>query len=296
VFIHGDYTHETSVSPLWGPPTRDTVHLLPRTPSFSVNRPTGAHLKELLANGPVRVRGWSQVTTGWRKIPLLVGDLPGQIEPDRFVLLSSHLDSWHYGAMDNGSANATMLEVLRILSSQPRRRSVRIAFWSGHSHGRFSGSAWYADHMFEELRARCVGYLNIDQPGARQATLYRPFASADIFVTPSGHETLGLTAIEALASGLPVVGVRQGGIQSVVTDAVGALAAPQDPAALAEAVEGVRRRGPQALRAAARQRAVEHFSWETTFRRTFELYRLLLAARRRAPAPHEAAIPDRLHP
>ena len=186
VFIHGDYTHETSVSPLWGPPTRDTVHLLPRTPSFSVNRPTGAHLKELLANGPVRVRGWSQVTTGWRKIPLLVGDLPGQIEPDRFVLLSSHLDSWHYGAMDNGSANATMLEVLRILSSQPRRRSVRIAFWSGHSHGRFAGSAWYADHFWWDLYKHCVAHVNSDSTGGRGATVLEE--------APVMAETKGLAA------------------------------------------------------------------------------------------------------
>ncbi len=125
--------------------------------------------------------------------------------------------------------------------------------------------------------------------------LARIYASADIFVTPSASETLGLTAIEALASGLPVVGTRQGGIQSVVTDAVGALVSPDDPAALAEAVEAIRRRGPDALRAAARRRAVEHFAWETTFRRTFELYHLLVAARRRAPAPHEAVFLDRLH-
>jgi hypothetical protein len=56
VYIHGDYTHETSVSPLWGPPTPDTARFLPSTPSFSVNRPAGVRLKQLLAQQPVRVR------------------------------------------------------------------------------------------------------------------------------------------------------------------------------------------------------------------------------------------------
>ncbi|MDR7419695.1 MAG: M28 family peptidase [Armatimonadota bacterium] len=171
VYIHGDYTHETSVSPLWGPPTPETAHLLPTTPSFSVNRQTGQRLKTLLAQGPVRVRAWGEVQTGWRTIPLLVGDLPGRIEPDRFVLLSSHIDSWHYGAMDNGSANATMLEVVRLLAARPRRRSIRIAFWSGHSHGRFAGSAWYADTYWHDLYRHCVAHVNADSTGGRGATV-----------------------------------------------------------------------------------------------------------------------------
>lgn len=171
IFIHGEYTHETSVSPLWGAPTPETVHLLPKTPSFSVTRAVGARLKELLIAGPVRLRLWGEVTTGWRVIPLLVADLPGEVEPDRFVLLSSHLDSWHYGAMDNGSANATLLEALRILAGRPRRRGLRVAFWSGHSHGRFAGSSWYADHYWFDLYHHCVAHVNADSTGGRGATV-----------------------------------------------------------------------------------------------------------------------------
>lgn len=171
VFIHGEYTHETSVSPLWGAPTPETIHLLPKTPSFSINRAAGARIKELAKAGSVRVRAWGEVTTGWRKIPLLTGDLPGEVEPDRFVLLSSHLDSWHYGAMDNGSANATMLEALRVLAGRPRRRGLRIAFWSGHSHGRFAGSSWYADHHWFDLFHHCVAHVNSDSTGGRGATV-----------------------------------------------------------------------------------------------------------------------------
>ncbi len=131
---------------------------------------------------------------------------------------------------------------------------------------------------------------------AHDESLARTYASADIFVTPGGNETLGLTAIEALASGLPVVGVRRGGIQSVVTEAVGELAPPGEAAALAQAIAAIRHRGRALLGEAARRRAVECFSWEATFRRTITLYQRLLAARRRTPTPHDAAIPHRLHP
>jgi len=146
----------------------------------------------------------------------------------------------------------------------------------------------------EALAATAPGVTYAGYLGHGEA-LARAYASADVFVTPGGNETLGLTAIEALASGVPVVGVRRGAIQSVVTDEVGALAPPGDPAGFAAAVEAVRARGPATLGAAARRRAVNCFSWAATFDRTFTLYQRLLAARRQAPAPHGAPVPDRFH-
>src|SRR5205823_4644643 len=130
-------------------------------------------LRGLLARGPLRVRMTTRVRTGWTPIPHLVGELHGQRE-DRFVLFSGHVDSWHHGAMDNGTANATMLEVARLLAGRrdALRRSIRFAFWSGHSHGRYAGSAWYADHAWRELHQRCVLHLNVDSTGARGATDY----------------------------------------------------------------------------------------------------------------------------
>src|SRR5262245_41035566 len=71
-------------------------------------------------------------------------------------------------------ANATMLEVARLLAARrdALRRGIRFAFWSGHSHGRYAGSAWYADHAWRELHQRCVLHLNVDSTGARGATDY----------------------------------------------------------------------------------------------------------------------------
>src|SRR5437899_867717 len=51
-------------------------------------------------------------------------------------------------------------------------RGIRFAFWSGHSHGRYAGSAWYADHAWRELHQRCILHLNVDSTGARGATDY----------------------------------------------------------------------------------------------------------------------------
>ena len=80
------------------------------------------------------------------------------------MLLSGHHDTWHYGVMDNGAANATMLEAARLLARERPawRRGLRVCFWSGHSHGRYSGSAWYADEHWLELERRCAAHVNVD--------------------------------------------------------------------------------------------------------------------------------------
>ena len=87
-------------------------------------------------------------------------------------VFSGHVDSWHYGAMDNGTANATMLEVARLLAQHRDElyRGLRVIFWSGHSHGRYSGSTWYVDNHWEELHDRCVAHVNVDSTGARGAS------------------------------------------------------------------------------------------------------------------------------
>ena len=49
------------------------------------------------------------------------------------------------------------------------------------------------------------------------ADLSAAYASADIFMMPSETETLGFVALEAMASGLPVVAVAAGGLTDIIT-------------------------------------------------------------------------------
>ena len=173
IFVVMDHLHNMIVTTIWGAPTPETAGRIPATPCLSILRDDGERLRAHLANGPLRVRLTTRVRTGWMPIPHLMATLPGRVE-DRFVLFSGHVDAWHHGAMDNASANATMLEIARLLSARrdALRRGIRFAFWSGHSHGRYAGSAWYADHAWRDLHARCVLHLNVDSTGARGATDY----------------------------------------------------------------------------------------------------------------------------
>jgi len=180
IFVNMNHLHNMIVTTIWGTPTPETAWRIPRTPCLSILRADAERLRALMRGGSLRVRVVTKVRTGWMPIPHLVGHLEGQ-EEDRFVLFSGHVDSWHYGAMDNATANATMLEVARLLASRrdTLRRGIRFAFWSGHSHGRYAGSAWYADQSFSELSRRCVLHLNVDSTGAKGATDYSVFHATE---------------------------------------------------------------------------------------------------------------------
>lgn len=165
--------YEMCVSPVWGSPTMELRERLPRTVVTTVSAPDGARLRARLAEAPAQARLFAKVDTGWRSTPILVAEMDraGAAPAEPFVLLSGHHDTWHYGVMDNGGANATMLEIARVLVPQRAawRRGLRLCFWSGHSQGRYSGSAWYADAKWVELERRCVAHVNVDSTGGMNA-------------------------------------------------------------------------------------------------------------------------------
>jgi hypothetical protein len=91
-----------------------------------------------------------------------------------------------------------MLELARVFWQHRDRlaRSVRIAWWSGHSHGRYAGSTWYADAFGIDLALGCVAQVNCDSPGCRWATTFNELtvmSEAEPFVDAVIRETTGIT-------------------------------------------------------------------------------------------------------
>ncbi len=197
-----EHLYEMCVSPVWGSPSQHTRDRLPTTVICSIARGDGDRLRDRLARGEaVTATLCADVDTGWRKTPLLVAELQPKGDDAPFVLFSGHHDTWHFGVMDNGGANATMLEAARLLALRASewRRGLRICFWSGHSHGRYSGSAWYADEYFDELDRRCAVHVNVDSTGGEGATVLtnsgvidelRPLA-ADVIERVTGQKHAG---------------------------------------------------------------------------------------------------------
>jgi hypothetical protein len=176
VFANQDFMlHNMIVTTIWGTPGLDQLERLPQIPVVTVNRQDGERLKALLARGQgVRLRLETEVKTGWFRSLLPEVRIPGSEEPEKFVLCGGHYCSWEYGTTDNATGNACLIEMSKILweNRAQLRRGVRICWWPGHSHGRYSGSTWYADTFFTELAEGCIAYHNIDSPGVKGATKY----------------------------------------------------------------------------------------------------------------------------
>jgi len=90
------------------------------------------------------------------------------------------------------------------------------------------------------------------------------YSAADIFITTPWYEPFGITPLEAMACGTPVIGSDVGGIKfSVMDGQTGYLVAPNQPDALAERIEGLYRQ-PDRLKEFGRngiRRVNRNFTW-----------------------------------
>lgn len=112
-------------------------------------------------------------------------------------------------------------------------------------------------------------------------TLPTYYAAADVCVVPSHYEPFGLVAIEAMASGTPVVASDVGGLQfTVVPEETGLLAPPKDKAAFAVAIDRILSDSEyrNKLGKGARKRVETMFSWEGVAQQLSELYTHILEA------------------
>lgn len=131
--------------------------------------------------------------------------------------------------------------------------------------------------------------VQFEQPLDR-AGVAAAMARASLLVHPSPRETFGMTTLEALASGTPVVATRSGGISGILEDPrLGELVPPQDSRALARAVlRTLERRDsfePSALRS-----AVEPYNSTVVGGRLADLYDSLVDEAKPGARPHRGPV------
>jgi len=138
-----------------------------------------------------------------------------------------------------------------------------------------------------ESLAQLSGWLGIDDvvrfvPPVPQAELADWCASATLVAVPSYNESFGLVAVEAQATGTPVLAAAVGGLTTVVRDGVSGLLVDSHTAR--DWAAAIRRvvfdQGFRATLSAGAIRQSRMFAWEHTAERTIEVYRQAARAMR----------------
>jgi len=244
VFVSpGERIHEAICTPVWGTPDLTTLAQRPQLVVTAIAREDGEALEAAIKQagpGGLDLAVRTRLDQGWYECPLVVAEIPGRRWPEEFVLLHGHLDSWHAGIGDNAVGNGAMLEIARLLWQQREslERTVRIAWWPGHSTGRYAGSTWYADTFARDIRRNCIVHLNCDSPGCRWATSFdnltvmdetaalARLAVADVADVPIGpapperagdlsFSNLGVSTLFMLSSTMPEAERRSRGYYAV---------------------------------------------------------------------------------
>jgi len=116
-----------------------------------------------------------------------------------------------------------------------------------------------------------------------QETLVAIYRSADVFVIPSLYEPFGIVALEAMASGVPVVSSDVGGLSEIVENAVTGLKVPPgDPQLLASAIRQVLGVPSlcEFLKINGYEYALKRYDWDLVAEKTLQTYMRSLTQKR----------------
>ncbi len=169
----GKDAHWGICTSIWGIPEYDDLSKKPSIPVVAVNKQDGDKLIELSKNNKSATL-FTKMEEDWyiQKIPVVT--IKGTEDKEKYTLLHGHYDSWDVGVGDNATGNACMLEIARLLTAHKSKlkRSVKIAWWPGHSTGRYAGSTWFADTYAIDLDKNCIAQIDCDSPGCRWADTF----------------------------------------------------------------------------------------------------------------------------
>ncbi|GAB5577314.1 N-acetylated-alpha-linked acidic dipeptidase 2 isoform X4 [Prionailurus iriomotensis] len=96
----------------------------------------------------------------------VIGTIRGSVEPDRYVILGGHRDSWVFGAIDPTSGAAVLQEIVQSFGKlmgrgwRPRR-TIIFASWDAEEFGLLGSTEW-AEENAKTLQERSIAYINSD--------------------------------------------------------------------------------------------------------------------------------------
>lgn len=101
-----------------------------------------------------------------RNISNILAVVKGQYEPDRYVIVGAHIDSWIQGAVDAGTGYTVIQELARTFAYHigqgwKPRRTIILALWDASKYGNIGSYEWVQEYE-QQLFAGAVAYINLD--------------------------------------------------------------------------------------------------------------------------------------
>ncbi|XP_069495498.1 N-acetylated-alpha-linked acidic dipeptidase 2 [Ambystoma mexicanum] len=96
----------------------------------------------------------------------VIGTIRGSVEPDRYIILGGHRDSWVFGGIDPTSGAAVLHEIAHSFGKLVKegwtpRRTIIFASWDAEEFGLLGSTEW-AEEKAKVLQERGVAYINSD--------------------------------------------------------------------------------------------------------------------------------------
>jgi hypothetical protein len=146
-----------------------------RIPTAAISAPDAILIQNMLRRGkPVTLKmNLSSEFTGPAMSANSIGEITGREDPDRFVFLGAHVDSWDEGtgALDDGAGIGAMMATAALIGQmeQRPRRSIRVILFSGEEVG-FYGVYAYMEKHKDNIDAHLLG-AEVDTGTGRANTL-----------------------------------------------------------------------------------------------------------------------------
>jgi glycosyltransferase involved in cell wall biosynthesis len=288
-FIYPDGVIAARLGRRYGIPVVTTEHAIWQPLSVRFPRVHGQVMEALESIGRVTVvseavRASVIATAGERVATDL---LPNVVDEDTFRLPTSD-EAWDpdqilfVGVVRRVKGLDVLVRAMDLL--RRRRPRLRLKVLGAPFYRGYQRDEREVRDLIHELRlGRRIEFMGQATP-AEVASAMRDSAA---LVLPSRREAFPTVLLEALASGTPVVATRCGGPEEVVTDAVGRLVPPEDPNALAQAIDEIVAQRSSFSSIGLRNHVVSCFGKAATAERIEQIYRGVLMGGRTGAAQAE---------
>jgi len=171
-----------------------------KIPTAALSAPDAILIQNMLRRGkPVILKmNLTSEIIGPQMSANIIGEITGREDPDHFVLLGAHVDSWDEGtgALDDGAGIGSMMATAAFIGQmeQRPRRSIRVILFSGEEIGFYGVNAYMKKHA-DNIDAHLLG-AEVDSGGGRAHTLTSGVGENSLVVVREMHKLVAPLGIE----------------------------------------------------------------------------------------------------